>query len=383
LGAGIGIDVFSILKKENPMAKQKADAIIYAPLEMEYKAVQASFPPKNEVGGDHFAGYITDDGTGHLLLVVTGFEWGNSAARRILSEVFASYTSTTVIAVGIAGAISGDAALGDVFYSKTISDLTQRQKVAKSGRGRSKTTYDPIHYDTCRKISKALDRSRLSVSEKSIYRIWQDACALRNRGKLATHSFKELGKSARDFEVPTANNGQIASTDTVLADAGAVEDVKACGRKMACVDTESAGFADVCRQNSIESFVVIRGVSDQADETKQLTEEKYQNLFREIAVSNAVLFLKYNFDSIVAASESASSTASASALGNLASRIDENEAHIRSELTRRSIAFKAIEKDLRIPVPRVMEQDQASIDPKSKKDAKPVESKRPTKTPLT
>ena len=356
------------------MSKQDVDAVIYAPLEEEYRAVQNTFPGSHEVEGEHYTGYLTRVDTGQSLLVITGFEWGNEAAKTLLAEVFSRFSPQVAISIGIAGAISKDASLGDVFYSKSISDLTQRQKVSKEkGRNRSRITYDPIHYDCCSRISKALDRSRLSISEKSIYKKWQEACSLRNRGKLASQNLKGLGTAPSRLETPVANNGQIASTNTVLADSNAVEDVKACGRKMACVDTESAGFACACRNAAVPSIVVIRGISDQADETKKLTEENFQNLFRDIAVSNATLFLKLNIDAIVKAARSDTKSDGSNSLDALASRLSENEVSIRTELSKRSIAFKALEKDLRVPVPRVLEEDPVGIDPKSKRNAEPIE----------
>jgi hypothetical protein len=149
--------------------------------------------------------------------VVSGLDWGNEAARKCVSEALELFESQIVISVGIAGAISKDARLGDVYYSKIISDLTQRQKISRKNGKRAQTLYDPVQHQCPAEIIKELDRSRLSISEKSTYAKWQGACALRNRGELAGHTKLISGKSPSSFERPSANNGQIASTGLPLS----------------------------------------------------------------------------------------------------------------------------------------------------------------------
>lgn len=342
--------------------KKDIAALIYAPLEEEYLAVQKAFPPIDAIEGDHFSGYSVVGENCPESVVISGLEWGNEAARKCIAEALKRFNPSIVISVGIAGAISKDAKLGDVFYSKIIVDLTQRQKVSRKSGERAITTYDPKQYEAPADIVKAIDRSRISVASNSTYRQWQDGCALRNRGRLAALTKLVDGKAPSTFEIPNATNGQIASTNTVLADSNAVEDVKKCGRKMACVDTESAGLVQACEEAGVAAFMVVRGISDQADQSKALTEDEFENLFRRIAVDNAVQFLKLNFDRFIPETKKIERAAPATELELLTASIDKNEKEIRSSLSRHSIVFKTLDKEFRMPVPRVMEQFQFNQD---------------------
>jgi len=342
---------------------QEVDAIIYAPLEEEYKGLQLRFYPDAEINGENYIGYTFKTSDGANVLFVHGFEWGNDAAYAVMNEVFSSYVTKLSVCIGIGGAISNDAKLGDVFYSKDVLDLTQRQKILKDENGNSRIKYDPKSYPSNYSVGKALDRSRLSTSGKSVFKQWQDACSLVNSGTLAGVDTSGLGHNSLHYEKPYANNGKIAATNTVLADTLAVEDVKSCGRKMACVDTESAGFARSCyeKQNS-GAHIIVRAISDLADETKKITEEKFENLFREIATSNVALFLSYHLDIMLSSltqpvPSSTPITTRDDSTKTSSIAIEENEQAIRDELTSRSVVFKTLEQENKMPVPRIRREN--------------------------
>ncbi|MEO1028078.1 MAG: hypothetical protein AAFX02_03360 [Pseudomonadota bacterium] len=297
-------------------------------------------------------------------MVVHGFEWGNDEAFTIIDEVLGRFQSTAAICVGIAGNISKDAELGDVFYSKSIINLTQRLKLSRTKTGRQTTQYDPITHRCCEKISRALDKARLSVDDLSTYKKWRDACALRNRGISCQIDFSPLGKTFEAFSRPRANNAQIASTNAVLADQNAVEDVHACGRKIGCVDTESAGFARACEKHCVGSITVVRGVSDYADKTKAITEVSFKGAFRNLAIDNAVEFLSAHIHDILEASaQQLQQSLETKSAPSLADRIRENEVTIREELKRRSVVFKTSGDTEKMPVPRLKEELRHDVTP--------------------
>lgn len=333
---------------------QSIDALIYTPLGEEYRSLQTRFRPEEDVNGTTFTGYKSLGPAGESAVVLVGFAWGNDAAYKVMTEALGIFSPKAVFCVGIAGAISSDAKLGDVFYSTHVLDLTQRMKQERDKSGASRIKYDPDSYPSDESIVKILDRSRLSATGASTYNKWAQACELVNTGLLAGITTKKLGKPVAFFKKPEATNGKIASTNMVLADAHAIEDVKQCGRKMACVDTESAGFAKACLEQNFLHSISIRGISDNADETKKLVEEDYKNTFRRLAASNAALFLHMNLSEIISSvsQQSALETKSLSPSPTI-NPIAANEGHIKSELHQRSLAFKAVGQDKTIPVPRL------------------------------
>jgi nucleoside phosphorylase len=339
---------------------QSIDAIIYTPLEEEFEMLRSKFLPTADINGENFTGYMGLGRNQEKVAVVVGFDWGNDHAYAVMRELLTIYKPKIAICIGIGGGISKDTKLGDVFYSSHVLDLTQRMKFEKDKKGINRTKYDPEPYESSARLKKALDRSRLSSAGKSSYRNWIRSCELVNDGFLVGHNTTPLGHPSTYFKTPTARAGKVASTNAVLADENAVEDVRACGRKMACVDTEGAGFAKACMEQSLREHIVIRGISDMANEAKKIAEENFKNVFRKMAASNAALFLYENLDLMIGEKIStilSSSSSGTSQTSAAQTAIEKNERLIREELSRRSVVFKMIEQEFRMPVPRIRKED--------------------------
>lgn len=347
---------------------QNIDAVIYTPLEEEFEQLRRRFPPETDINGDFYTGFLSRGRDGENVAVVVGLEWGNDHAYNVMREFILRYHPNIAVCVGIGGGLTKDAKLGDIFYSSHVFDLTQRLKYEKDDKGILRTKYDPECYDSSPHLKKALDRSRLSSAGISPYKKWVRACELLNEVLLMGQNTTALGHPSSYFKSPTARPGKIAATNAVLADETAVEDVRACGRKMACVDTESAGFARACREQKLHRHIVIRGVSDMADCTKKITEGAFQNLFRKIAASNAAVFLVENLSSMLTEelrAPIAEGRASPTNIDVAREAIEANERIIREELRRRSVVFRTIEQDFRMPVPRVRKQHDV-VEPRKK-----------------
>src|SRR5690242_3586263 len=111
------------------------DVLIYTPLEEEYESLKTQFLPQKDVNGSSYTGYKAVGRNNENILVAVGFEWGNDHAYRVVGEVLADYMPRIAVCIGIAGAISADAKLGNVIYSRQILDLTQRMKQEKDRKG--------------------------------------------------------------------------------------------------------------------------------------------------------------------------------------------------------------------------------------------------------
>jgi len=133
------------------------DVIIYAPLEAEYNGVQKSFPAGVEINGTDFTGYMVHEDFGLKIAVVMGFEFGNAASQDVWREVLSKYNPKVAICVGIAGGVSKDAQLGDVYYASSVIDLTQRAKIHSNGSGEIQKAYEPVTNQTSQNIRKELD----------------------------------------------------------------------------------------------------------------------------------------------------------------------------------------------------------------------------------
>lgn len=342
--------------------KIKLDALIYAPLEDEYKGIQKYFPPTSQINGDDFTGYVTSDADELTIGVVMGFEFGNAAAQDVWREVLAKYDPKIAICVGIAGGVSKDAQLGDVYYSSTIVDLTQGGKAQSNDSGGIQKAYKPLSTQTDQGIRRELDRLRLSVTKKSIYREWQDSCSLRNGGTLALVEQSKLvslqSTGGQGFSTPQATPGAIASTNEVIASKAALDDLKKANRKTTCVDTESAGFMRELKRHPNIKTLVVRGISDLADEGKEDLEKSFEDAFRTIAINNAVSFVSTCLRKILPSKAHAGATTTGpnnnGNLDALKEKLLENETALLSELRTRSPMHKIVEVEIEtLPVARL------------------------------
>ena len=337
------------------------DVIIYAPLEAEYNGVQKSFPAGVEINGTDFTGYMVHEDFGLKIAVVMGFEFGNAASQDVWREVLSKYNPKVAICVGIAGGVSKDAQLGDVYYASSVIDLTQRAKIHSNGSGEIQKAYEPVTNQTSQNIRKELDRLRLSVNTKSMYRTWQNDCDLRNRGTLARvdqAKLTSLKTTSRSFSKPQAMPGAIASTNEVIASKRALEDLKRANRKTSCVDTESAGFMRELKRHPDIDVMVVRGISDLADEGKADLEEIFEEVFRTLAINNAVSFLLSCITSVFPSSTDIKTNKKASQVDAektiLKEMLWKNENELSNELVIRSPMHKIVEVEIEsLPVPRL------------------------------
>ena len=333
------------------------DAIIYAPLEAEYLGVQAEFSPSKAtpVDGDSFTGYMTKINQRDVV-VVTGFDFGNAESQAIWREVLEQFIPSVAICVGIAGGISKDARLGDVFFGSSVQDLTQRQKRQKVA-GKVSTAYDPIAFNPDEDIHKCLQRWRLAIGEESNYRKWQKARAMVNDGRLASVDTTKLEKPGRPLTTPVASPGIIASTNAVIASSDAVDDIKKAGRKLSCVDNESAGFMRELKRHPTIKTLIVRGISDYSDETKGSLEEDHKDAFRKLAIENAVSFLRNNFDAVFDAVKQRGlpldDSSGESVIERLEGSIQENAQKISNALHEKSLLHKIAETHDMLPTPRL------------------------------
>lgn len=344
--------------------KESIDGILYAPIQEEWDVIQEFFPygdGDSLVEGKNFTGYLTSH-LGKHILVVVGLEFGNFAAGEIMREVLQSYEAPLAVCLGIAGGISSDVQLGDVVFNEIVEDLTQRQKITKSKDGKQSTQFDSRELTCDEDLCKILQRWRLRPGDKSEYRIWQETreekILDRYGAFLGSKDYTELQKPSRDIFSPKAMPGPIASTDAVIASEEAVRDIKNAGRKIACVDNESAGFTrELKRHHPAIRRLVIRGVSDYSDDTKNKVEDDFEDVFRKIAIENAVSFFEANFLAIYEPIEESDQSEfwpeKTKAISELQSALNSNSDEIRSQLYDNSLLHKITDDFHLLPSPRL------------------------------
>lgn len=195
---------------------------------------------KNIIGLDFYMGTLNGQ---NIVLVRSGVGKVNAAiCTQILIDM---YAVDTVINVGVAGAIAPDLHIGDI----VISD-------------------DLVHHDF--DTTKLGDEPGEVMGSESYFKADEELV------KRAYSAVEKVGL--------TVSIGRIASGDQFISSPEAKERIWKLF-KAKCCEMEGAAVAHTCYLNKIP-FVVIRAISDNAEEG---TEVNYERFFRESAIKAACI----------------------------------------------------------------------------------------------
>ena len=186
-----------------------------------------------------------------------------------------------LVVLGVAGALDDDVALGDVVVAREINEFQANSK-AESVEGGYEVRYSGRHWTLDFEIREAL--SNFEFSAKDCFDGWRTA----------------TGEHYRELSVPDDTHGgcssfhigPIASGNVVVASSAFVEEVKKIDRKFVAIDMEAAGVASAANDRIHPlPCLVIRGISDRADENKKARDSEGKKGWRRYAVRNAAALL--------------------------------------------------------------------------------------------
>ena len=148
----------------------------------------------------------------------------------------------------------------------------------------------------------------------------------------------------------------------VSADKDLTAYLRSVSRKMLCVETESGGVFRAARDSADTPALVIRGISDHADERKGQLEESSSGFFRLLAIRNASLFLKAQLANpffvakiTVDRTEATAVIPAPDKADPIFASLDQINQQIDQNLRILSPEYKAHPRGYRLPVPRVMD----------------------------
>lgn len=256
------------------------DIGIVVPLREEFRYVLEVAPQLESIShaGTYF--YRLDLGAASAICCVVdqmGTLPAHHAAIRLLD--FADFKLLAVL--GVAGALDDDVALGDVVVAAEINEFQANSKAESIDSG-YEVRYSGRHWSLDFQIREAL--TNFEFSGKEVFDRWKAATS-------AHHS--DLGLSDKEgVNCPASVHfGPIASGNVVAASSAFVAEVKRINRKFVAIDMEAAGaaFAAGERIHPIPCLI-IRGISDRADEKKKALDEQGKKAWRRYAVRNATAF---------------------------------------------------------------------------------------------
>jgi len=211
---------------------------------------------------------------------------GIKRAVRVTSSAISYCKPRLIVLIGTSGAISKDLLLGDVVVGDTIVAYEENKKAVDDEKAgyrflRSCETLTPPENLT------ELARNYGSIN-KSLYKKWKD--------RIRTHINKrrlELPEDTRKLTCKSPNLivGHIASGDTNSQSISFVHELLEYDRKLLVVEMEAAGVAEACGYT--EKYLIIRGISDFADNRKEQLDRTEEGFFRRLAVMSATTFFQH------------------------------------------------------------------------------------------
>jgi len=252
---------------------QRVDFLIVTALPEERDAVlrrlpgfERETPRKDDVHVYFRADLPTQDGAGSYRVVVLPLLGiGRVNAATATAEAIKRWRPRHVILVGIAGGVAArSVSLGDLLISEQVVDY-ELQKLTESGI-----------------------EVRWSV-HKASRRLYAAALNL-----LGDEWTKDIKEKRPDEGAPRIHIGPIASGDKIVAVERVLAEYRNVWPTLVGVEMEAAGVASACFSAARQpEFFMVRGVSDLADEDKNMPEvDAYRAHACDVAASYTVALLK-------------------------------------------------------------------------------------------
>jgi len=226
--------------------------------------------------------------------VIPAGKMGIARAAAVTSSVLARHNISDVVVLGIAGSLSNDLQPGDVFVPDSVNEY-----LANSATTGNEKTWTFItsgnSYPTSLRLLNRFQFFRRTKRE--FYEKWSNECTIRFTSLIdrnVQESMAKAGLNIRpEIRLLAGDDRKLASGPAVGKGKAFVEWIKReVDRKFSAMEMESAGVYDAANiRTHAPRVVAIRGISDFADERKELIEETAKDKFRSLAVKNALTLL--------------------------------------------------------------------------------------------
>ena len=249
----------------NNVFRHKVDIAILTIVDEEAAAVRSGFRMSTEnpiVRNDRYYDYCEYTVNGKIFKVVHRqcARQGNTSMAMAAGEVVKLFSPTRMVLLGIAGGIQKDVNIGDVVIAEEVFGYDSRKELPSGKIDRRLKSYT---------------MSRRMYNQVVRYRsIWNQQIN------------EEEGATSPAFALHVA---PIGTGEAVIGNGQSEvpEWLRSVHSKTCAVETEAGGFLDAINEmsNNTIDYLIIRGISDKADENK---DDKH----RRIASENAVTVLK-------------------------------------------------------------------------------------------
>lgn len=275
------------------------DLAIYIALNEEFDAFLEVWPTPTRVREAPDAAIVTHEfeipqrGSDAVLRVVAACPgaMGTERAAAVSSYLIKTFKPRYFAVVGIAGAISRDLKIGDVVVAKSVRNYLANSAAVDNNSA------DGWEYQWSANTFHTDPRflSRLNNFDASYQPGWLSK--FQNTSDLIDERMPGLLRAQADqgvVHLPPqvhANEIVVASGPTVGKSASFLNWLKSGDRKIAALDMESAGIMELSQLHLETKFIVMRSISDFADNRKTEMESNTRGELRTLAMENCASLL--------------------------------------------------------------------------------------------
>lgn len=263
--------------------RRRYDVGLIVPLQEELRYIVGVAPIVDSFSVDGAFYYVLDFESHSVVCTVVG-AMGPLPTLRSTTLLMGVADIRLLVVLGLAGSLDADVLVGDVVVASEVNEFQANAKAESTGVGEFSLRYSGRHYPLEYRIREAI--GHFEFSGRTHFQDWQadtqanfDGLTIPNKGQLCLAPAR-------------LHLGPMASGNTVAAAEGFVKELKGIDRKFVAIDMEAAGAAIAAfeRVHPVP-LVVIRGISDSADEQKALLEKNSKGSWRNYCVRNATALL--------------------------------------------------------------------------------------------
>jgi 5'-deoxynucleotidase YfbR-like HD superfamily hydrolase/nucleoside phosphorylase len=286
------------------MAEKVAVAILIA-VEDEFERLGKRFdlqpePETAEGPAFHCFSFVDTGGNKQKAIVRFFKSMGPSDARVSTLELLGRYDPALVVSCGVSGALADWIRLGDLVIATSSEEYEYRGKIVPGANGEGiQQIFGGRAYPTAEERTRKL--AEFSESHAAEFDRWQQECRARFPPKLSLKDFVAKGMVN---ETPKVHLGAVACGNDVGAAPEFKKALKGHNRNYLALDMESAGVLQACSSKKVDA-VVVRVISDLADDKKEHLEEATGYAVRYWASDNLFAFLNEVFRGLLAFSGAA------------------------------------------------------------------------------
>jgi len=261
------------------------DLGIIVPLREEFRVLEQLFPViASEIHeAVHYYDLQPSDSECRVVAVVLG-GMGNSRASHVTERMLTRVKLKAIVLLGLAGALDKDLRLGDVVVADEINEFQAAAKVVPKGNS-FVFQYSGDHWKADFALKECA--GHFEFSARNLYDAWRSQVSgFRNSLGLRPEQLVLAN------DLPGIKVGHIASGDVVGASEEYAVELRGIDRKFLALEMEAAGVAQAAhaRREPIP-IMVVRGVSDFADERKRALDAVGNGAWRTYAMYSASAFV--------------------------------------------------------------------------------------------